>query len=155
MTRVQLPAPTAGAARPEVNYNYTALQAQTKDAAGNLQSTGVSQYLVTQIRSCSNAATCPGSAAETVVSIAYNNPNLLPTSTTTVAGDGSVSATTSYAYDVRDNLAAIDGPLPGPEDTTSFFYDVANRRRGVIGPDPDGGGSRQRVGERYTFNAAS
>lgn len=155
VTRVQLPAPTAGAARPEVNYNYTALQAQTKDAAGNLQSTGVSQYLVTQIRSCSNAATCPGSAAETVVSIAYNNPNLLPTSTTTVAGDGSVSATTSYAYDVRDNLAAIDGPLPGPEDTTSFFYDVANRRRGVIGPDPDGGGSRQRVGERYTFNAAS
>ena len=36
-----------------------------------------------------------------------------------------------------------------------MFYDSVNRKIGVIGPDPDGGGSRQRPAERYTYDAES
>ena len=47
---------------------------------------------------------------ETRVTIAYNNPNLLPTSVTTAAGDGSVSSTVSYSYDARDRVLSVTQP---------------------------------------------
>ena len=154
VTRVQLPAPSAGAPRPEVNYTYSALYAQIMTASGTMTNAAEVQYKVTEIRSCATAATCPGSAGETRVTIAYNSPNLLPTAVTNSAGDGSVSATTTYAYDAHDNLVTTDGPLPGSDDTTTVVYDSLDRRRGIIGPDPDGSGPRARVAERYSFDPA-
>jgi RHS repeat-associated protein len=154
LTRVQMPAATGGGTRPEVNYGYANLSAQIKDAGGNLVAQPA-QAKLTQVTACATAATCAGTANETKITVAYNTPNLLPTSVTTAAGDGSISATVAYAYDAKDNLAAIDGPLPGSDDTTTYIYDTLDRRRGVIGPDPDGAGSRPRAAERYTFDAES
>lgn len=154
LTRVQMPAATSGGTRPEINYVYSMLSAQVKDAGGNLIAQPA-QAKLTQITACATAATCSGSASETKITVAYNTPNLLPTSVTTAAGDGSISSTVAYAYDGRDNLASIDGPLPGSDDTTTYIYDTLDRRRGVIGPDPDAGGSRPRLAERYTFDSES
>ena len=154
LARVQLPAATTGGTRPEVNYVYSMLSAQASNGAGGFTSLPA-QAKLTQVTSCSVAATCPGSANETKITIAYNNPNLLPTSVTTAAGDGSISSTVAYAYDARDNLTSVDGPLPGSDDTTTYIYDAQERRRGVIGPDPDGTGARPRLAERYTFDNES
>ena len=154
LTRVQMPAATSGGTRPEVNYVYSMLSAQVKDAGGNLIAQPA-QAKLTQITACATAATCAGSASETKITVAYNTPNLLPSAVTTAAGDGSISSTVAYAYDGRDNLASIDGPLPGSDDTTTYIYDTLDRRRGVIGADPDGAGSRPRAAERYTFDGES
>jgi RHS repeat-associated protein len=155
LLRVQLPAPTTGGIRPEINYSYTALYAQERDSNGALVNVATPQYLVTQVSSCSSAATCTGTANETRTTISYNDPNLLPTGVTTASGNGAITSTTSYAYDQRGNLTAVDGPLAGNADTTTFIVDSLDRRRGVIGPDPDGASSRLRVGERYSFDSAS
>ena len=155
VTRVHMPAPTAGAARPEIRYVYSALYPQRRTGAGVLVNASTPEYRVTTITSCATAATCSGSANETRVTMAYNDPNLSLTSVTTAAGDNSISATTTYAYDSRRNLVSVDGPLPGGDDTVTYIYDDQNRRRGVIGPDPDGSGSRPRVAERYSFDDAS
>lgn len=161
VTRVQLPSPDADAAgtetgtRPEINYVYTNLFAQVKDAGGNLVNVAQAQAKVTQITACATAATCAGTANETKVTIEYNTPNLLPSRVTTSSGDGALSSSVSYAYDARDNLASIDGPLAGTDDTTTFIYDSMDRRRGTIGPDPDGGGARLRAAERLTFDSGN
>ena len=154
LTRVQMPAATTGMARPEITYVYSMLSAQQSDGAGGFTNLP-SQAKLTQAASCATAATCPGSSNETKLTVAYNNPNLLPTSVTTAAGDDSISSTVSYAYDVRDNLVSVDGALPGGDDTTTFIYDAQDRRRGVIGPDPDGAGIRPHLAERYTFDTES
>lgn len=161
VTRVQLPSPDADAAgtetgtRPEINYVYTNLFAQVKDAGGNLVNVAQAQAKVTQITACATAATCAGTGNETKVAIEYNTPNLLPSKVTTASGDGALSSSVSYAYDARDNLASIDGPLAGTDDTTTFIYDSMDRRRGTIGPDPDGGGARLRSAERLTFDTGN
>lgn len=158
VTRIQLPSPTADAAgtesgtRPEINYGYTALYAQEKDASGTLVTIATPQNKVTQITTCATAATCAGTANETKVTIEYNSPNLQPTKVTTASGDGAISASVAYAYDARNNLVSVDGPLAGTDDTTTYTYDIGNRRKGAIGPDPDGAGSRPRVAERYTYD---
>ena len=154
LTRVQLPAATVGGVRPEVNYVYSMLSAQIKDAGGTLVAQPA-QAKLTQITTCATAATCAATVNETKVTIAYATPNLLPTSVTTASGSGSISSAVTYAYDAKDNLATIDGPLSGSDDTNVYIYDTLDRRRGVIGADPDGAGSRLRVAERYTFDSES
>ncbi len=154
LTRVQMPAATGGGTRPEVNYVYSSLSAQVKDAGGNLVNQ-TAQAKLTQITTCATAVTCSGTANETKITIAYNTPNLLPTSVITAAGNGSISSSVTYAYDAKDNLSTIDGPLSGSDDTVTYIYDSQDRRRGVIGADPDGGGSRPRSAERYTFDTES
>ncbi|WP_165961170.1 RHS repeat-associated core domain-containing protein [Qipengyuania sediminis] len=145
LTRVQLPAPASGQPRPQVDYSYTALTAPGQPG---------SEYKLTQITSCATAATCPGSASETRVTIAYNTPNLQTSSVTVASGNGAISSTTTYAYDANDNLASVDGPLAGADDTEYFFYDTGRRPVGAIGPDPDGTGSAQRPANRATYDAA-
>ncbi len=156
LTRVQLPAPDATQPRPQVDYTYTNLTAQVRDASGALVLAATAQPKLTQLTSCATAAICPGSADETKVTIAYNTPNLQPTAVTVAAGDGSLSATTTYAYDARDNLSVVDGPEAGSEDTTHSFYDEVDRPLGSIGPDPDGAaGNKPRPASRVTYAAAS
>lgn len=146
VTRVQLPAPAAGQPRPQVDYGYTPLTAQGQTVA---------EYKLTQVTSCATAATCAVTANETKVTIAYNTPNLQTSSVTVASGNGAISATTSYTYDANDNVASIDGPLAGGDDTEYFFYDAGRRPIGAIGPDPDGSGNGQRPATRVTYDAAS
>lgn len=159
VTKVQLPSPTADAAgtetgvRPEINYSYTAKKAKILQG-GVLVDAPDTQHKVTQITTCAIAATCAGTANETKVTIAYNN-NLLPSSVTTAAGDGSVTSTTAYTYDARSNIASVDGPLAGTADTTYYFYGPNNLYFGMIEPDPDGAGTRPRRAERRTYSNGS
>ena len=155
ITRIEVPAPAAGQARPTSEYGYSQLFAKVMNPSGVLVNQGTPQWRVTSVTTCSTAATCAGSATETRTTIAYDTPNLLPSSVTVAAGDGSVSATTSFTYDGRDNLIALDGPLPGSSDTVYHFYDARDRRRGSIGPDPDGTGAQLRAAIRYTFDEES
>ena len=154
ITQVQLPAPASGQPRPQIDYSYTALYAQEKNGSGTLVNVGTPQYKLTQITSCATAATCSGTANETKVTIAYNTPNLQPTSVTVAAGDNSISSTTTYAYDAADNLASADGPLSGTDDTEYYFYDTANRPVGTISPDPDGSGGNPRLASRVSYDSA-
>ncbi len=152
ITRVQLPAPTSGGTRPEINYVYASLYAQEKNSSGVLVNVATLQNKVTQVTTCATAATCTGSANETKITFAYATPNLLPSSKTVAAGDGSISATEIYTYDLMDNLRSVDGPLPGSDDTTFYYWTPQqNRLRGVIYPDPDGSGPLARRAERYTY----
>ena len=153
LTRVQLPAPTSGGTRPEINYTYTALYGRKKNSSGTLVAETVPVYKVTQITRCATAATCSGTANETVVDIAYDQNNLLPTTVTTRSGNSSVSSTVTAAYDDFDRVKTVDGPLSGTADTTRYYYDSAGRLRGTIGPDPDGGSSLLHRAIRYSYNA--
>jgi len=144
VTRVQLPAAASGQPRPEINYTYTALTPTGATAA---------VYRVTEITSCATAATCAGSAAETKVTLAYNTPNLNLSSKIVAAGDGSLSSVESYAYDWRDRLVSVDGPLVGADDTTFYLWEARDKLRGMIGPDPDGAGPLTRAATRYTYDA--
>ncbi|WP_181815631.1 RHS repeat domain-containing protein [Alteripontixanthobacter maritimus] len=155
VTRIQRPAPAPGQPRPTTDIAYTSLYAKRKDSNGNLVNQGLPQWKTALIRTCTTAASCAGSANEQRVAVAYNTPNLLPSSVTTSSGNNAISSTTTFAYDVRDNLKSEDGPLPGPDDTTYYFYDGLDRRRGIIGPDPDGAGAIRRGAARYTYDAGN
>jgi RHS repeat-associated protein len=156
VTKVQLPSPTADTAgtetgvRPEINYSYTGLKAKILQG-GVLVDSGDTQYKVTQITTCATAAICAGTVNETKIIIAYNN-NLLPSSVTTAAGNGSVTSTTAYAYDSLGRVKSVDGPLAGTDDTTYYFSGPMGSFAGVIYPDPDGAGTRLRRAERRTYS---
>ncbi|MBA4041963.1 MAG: hypothetical protein C0474_09250, partial [Sphingobium sp.] len=156
LTRVQLPAPTPGAQRAEINYTYSQLYAKIKNAAGSLVDAPSPVWKLTRVSRCATAATCAGSAAEQVTTIDYEGviggTNLLPTKVTISAGDNSISSSTSYSYDISDNLIAIDGPLSGTDDKRFLFWDSRKRLIGEIGADPDGAGPRPRVARRYIYS---
>ena len=154
LTRLQLPAASVGQPRAEINYTYSQLFGQIKNSSGVLVPSTVPQYKVTQIASCATAAACSGSANETKITLAYNNPNLLLTSKTIAAGDNSISSTEAYGYDTRDSLVSVDGPLPGTDDTVFYVRGLLRSKlRGIIGPDPDGpGGPMPRQAVRYNYD---
>jgi len=156
LTKLRLPAPASGQARPETNYVYSQLYAKIKNSAGTLVNVGDPIWKLTQVTTCTTAATCPGSVNEQKTTISYSgSSNLQPTQITTSAGNGTLASTIKYAYDAKDNLISVDGPLSGTADTTYYFYDDNNRLKGSIGPDPDGGGVMKRRAVRYTYNALS
>lgn len=125
---VTLPAPAAGAVRPQVRYSYA--------DAGN----GVSR--VSRISACASASSCDGTADENRTTFEYD-ANERITSVTRAAGDGSLSATTRATYDDQGDILSIDGPLPGGDDTQRFGWSVDRELVSGTGPDPDGGGPRR------------
>ena len=134
---VTAPAAVTSGIRPKVTYTYTA-------------SGGVS--LLGSVSTCQTTASCSGTADEIKTTIGYN-ANLLPTSVTKGAGDGSLTATTAIGYDDVGNRITVDGPLPGSDDTSIYRYDANRRLVGAITPDPDGsGGSLKRRAARTTYN---
>lgn len=132
---VTAPAGAAGV-RPQTRYSYT--------LTGGV-------HLVTGVSACVSSASCVGTAGETRTTIGYNG-NLHPVSVTSAAGDGSLSATTSIAYDAVGDIQTVDGPLAGSGDTVRYRYDAARQLSGVVGPDPDGGGARKPSAQRITRN---
>ncbi|MFC5373209.1 RHS repeat domain-containing protein [Brevundimonas faecalis] len=156
VTQITLPAPTAGAARPQTRIAYAPQTAWFKNNLGVMvASTPVTLPVSTS--QCVTGSSCAGTVNEVKTSVVYGASgvanNLLPTSTTTGAGDGSLSATTSVTYTSTGEAATVDGPLPGTEDTTVFRYDNARQLVGVVGPDPDGGGAMLRRAQRASFDA--
>src|SRR3546814_7352497 len=103
-----------------------------------LVNTGDPFYRVTQITTCATAATCAGTANETNVTIAYNNPNRKPSSVTTASGNGSISSTVGYTYNALEEIATVDAPLSGTADTTYSVYTSNLPLLGTLSHDPDG-----------------
>ena len=142
--------------RPQTRFYYEALYPWYKNASGVLAQGAYPVWRLTRTSTCATLASCAGTADETVVTIAYGASgvanNLLPTSITTAAGDGSIAATMTTTYDEVGNAILVDGPLPGPADTTRNYYDAARQLTGVIGPDPDGAGPLIFRATRKTYN---
>lgn len=136
---ITLPAPTPGATRPQTRYSYTTINDTSL-------LTGVSRCIA------GSAPSCVGTANEVKTTIAYD-ANMLPSSVSSGAGDGSLTATTSFGHDAIGNVTSVDGPLPGASDTTSYRYDANRNPIGAISADPDGGGPLKRRAVKTTFNA--
>ncbi|HLA73081.1 MAG TPA: RHS repeat-associated core domain-containing protein [Steroidobacteraceae bacterium] len=145
-----LPAPVAGAIRPQTRYTYQQLSAQYKNASGQLVA-GPPMWRLVSTSTCRTQATCAGTPDEVVTTISYNG-NLLPTVETTRAGDFSVSSTITKTYDSVGNVIAIDGPLAGSADTTRFVYNLARELVATMSPDPDQGGSLNVRVTRTTYD---
>lgn len=145
------PAPTSGAVRPQTRMSYSQQTAWYRTASSGSFTAGPSIWVTVSTSACATAAAptpgCSGTADEVLSTISYQSgsasvaSNLLPVSSSSGAGNGSLTATTTSTWDVFGNLKTVDGPLSGTADTTWNAYDALRRPVGVIGPDPDGGGS--------------
>ncbi len=158
---VTRPAPATGGIRPQVRYGYTGLQAYYKVSGGSIVASGVTTYLPTSLSACQTTVSCSGAADEAKTTTAYGPQtagtanNLLPVSTTSGSGNGTLAATTAFTYDSVGNQLTVDGPLAGAADTTRTRYDAIRRVIGVVGPDPDGVGTRKHLAQRLSYNADS
>jgi RHS repeat-associated protein len=102
-------------------------------------------YRLTQTAACITNAGCAGTADEERTVTTYWNNTFLPLSVVHRAGDGSVSATTSYVYDPAGRPVQVTDP---GLHTTYNRYDVVGRKIGEISP-PDVNGIRQ--AKRYSY----
>lgn len=159
MLSVTLPAPTTGAVPPQTRYGYTAHQAYYKNGAGAVVASGEPVSLLTGVSACQSLRSCTGTADEVATTIGYGpqsagtGNNLHVASISAGAGNGALTATTSFGYDSVGNLITVDGPIAGPADTTRLRYDAAGRRVGSIGPDPDAADPTQRhLALRTSYN---
>lgn len=156
---VTLPAPTSGGARPQTRYTYTSKNAYYKDAGGAVVAAVQPASVLSSVSTCLTTASCSGTSDEAKTAIAYGpqssgvGNNLLPVSVTNSSGTGSVSVTTTTAYDVIGNAISADGPLAGTTDTVVYRYDAARRLIGVVGPDPDGTGPRTPSATKVAYNS--
>lgn len=161
---VTLPDPDnpSGTNRPQTRYGYTAFYAWYKNSAGTIVQAPTPVYRLTSISTCRSgtvATGCVGTANETRTTISYqagdstHASNLLPVSTSTGAGNGSLTATVTTTYDDWGNAVTVDGPLAGSVDLTRYIYDQVRQLKQVVGPDPDGGGALKNRSVQYSYNA--
>lgn len=152
------PAPSSGATRPQTRISYAAQTAYYKNSSGSIVAASTSITLPTSLSQCATdaAPSCVGTVDEVRQTVQYGASgvanNLLPTVVTQGDGAGTLSASTTMIYTPNGDVASVDGPLPGSEDTTYYRYDTARQRIGAVGPDPDGGGSLLRRAQRLTYN---
>ena len=153
---VTAPAPTTGAVRPQTRIAYAAQTAQYKNSGGVIVPAATSVTLPVSFSACTTGSSCIGTVNEVKSSIVYGSAgvanNLLPTSTTSGNGAGTLSATTTLTYTPNGDRASVNGPLAGSDDTTTYRYDAARQLVGVIGPDPDGAGPLLRRAVRNTYS---
>lgn len=155
------PAPAPGQDRPQTRYTYQSLQAWRRTSSSATQSAAPAVILPVQVSACATGTSpsCVGTAQEVRTTTTYQagnasaGSNLLPVAVTSGAGDGSLLATTTTAWDVNGDQKTVDGPLAGTADTTWYAYDVMRRNTGVIAPDPDGAGPLPYPATRTVFNA--
>ena len=132
----------ANGVHPEMRYGYTAF-------TDYLNST---IYRQTSSSTCRTQASCSGSSDEVVGATAYGSMaanNLLPVSTSTGAGDGSLTASTSIGYDGVGNALTSTDPLGN---VTAYRYDADREMVGMVGPDPDGSGGNWNPAARMTYD---
>ncbi len=155
-----LPAPTSGATRPQTRIAYAAQTAYYKNSAGMIVAAPTPVTLPVSVSSCAtNAApACVGTTDEVRQTVQYGAAgvanNLLPTVVTQQDRTGALTASVTTIYTANGDVASVDGPLPGSDDTTYYRYDAGRRPVGVVGPDPDGAGSLMRRAQRVTYDAA-
>lgn len=150
------PAATAGGVRPQKRYTYDKFFAWYNNSSGALVQSSTPIWLLTSTSECRTLANCANTADETRTTFTYGVPgtpnNLLLTSVTISAGDGSILSTTKNTYDNLGNLLTVDGPLSGSSDTTRYHYDALRRTIGTVTPDPDGTGALLHRATRNTYS---
>ena len=153
--------PVGTGTRPEARFEYTSLYAYFKNSGGSIVAAPTPVTRLTQVSVCATSAwssgdCSAGSADETRTTIDYGSNgvanNRVPISVVVAAGNGSVSAASTFSYDNIRNVISVDGPLSGSADTTHFVYDPARQLEGTISPDPDGGDLLLRRATRFTYN---
>jgi RHS repeat-associated protein len=155
---VTAPAPTAGAVRPQTRYSYASLNAWYRNASGQIVQDPNPVSVLTGVSACQTQSACSGGLDEVKTTVGYPAgsaslaTNVLPSSASTGAGDGSLTATTSTTYDAVGNVSTVQGPL-GAAQTTQYYYDTGRELVGAVGPDPDGGGALLNRAVRTTYNA--
>lgn len=153
---VQQPAPSVGAARPEVRFSYTTAQPWLKNAAGAIvQSTDV-HTLPAGTMTCITGAWGCAAANQIVTQQVYASgsassaTNLQLQSTTVKSGSGSPSSTTSYGYDNVRNVTSVTDPVGN---VTTMTYAADRQPLTVVSPSIDGSGTSLRRGIVYHYNA--
>ncbi len=132
---------------------YASIQPQTRYTYA--VSGGVTR--VATVKSCRTAASCAGTADETVVETTYNAKRL-PSLVVTRAGNNATAYTAtnsrvSTTYTPQGDIESVDGPLNGTADKVWNYYDTVRRLRVTVAPDPDAGGSLQYRASRTTYDA--
>ena len=157
---VTAPAATAGGIRPQSRTSYTAMQARVRVSGGAI-GLAAPVTLPTATSTCQTTASCAGAADEVKTTIGYGPQsagvvnNLLPVTVSSGAGDNSLTATATFAYDSIGNRVSVDGPLPGTADMAVTRYDGLRRVVGSVGADPDGAGPLKPRAQRVTYNLDS
>ncbi len=151
-TSVTRPAATTGAVQPQTRYSYSSIYAQYL-SGGSLVNFATPVTRLAGISQCQITASCSGGADEVKSSITYGTANALPVSVSSGSGNGSLTATSAFAWDTIGNRLTVDGPLSGTADTTRTRYDADREVIGVVDPDPDGAGSLKNRAVRITYNA--
>jgi RHS repeat-associated protein len=158
-TSVTLPAPSAGGVRPQTRNSYMSQQAYYKNAAGAIVASGQPITLLASTSECQTTPSCAGTSDEVKITYSYgaqaagvaNNLQLVTTSAG--AGNGSLTATSTFAYDIVGNRISVDGPLPSTADTTVTRYDVGRRIIGTVSADPDGASALKHRAQRFSYDA--
>lgn len=148
------PANAAGV-RAETRYTWQQLQAVYKQSTnGSAVASGLPVWKLTETSTCRTmaGASCVGTADEIRTTYTYNG-NLLPISRTVQSGNGTVSMTVTWDYDMHGNMLWEDGPAAGTADRTYYFWNANREPVGEIGPDPDGAGPLSHPAIRRQFNA--
>lgn len=163
LTSITQPAQSNGVT-PQTRYSYAQITPYIMNSSGGMVAqTPIWEPVGTTacVTSNWNGSACAAGATderETVISYGSSNTqptfnNLLPASSTTEVGDGSLPQTTTYvSYDNNGNSTVIYGPEGAAQSTYSFF-DGLNRRIGTIGVDPDGSGPRNRRAQRIEYDS--
>ncbi len=154
LTKVELPADENGD-RPTTEISYTTHYARKRNSGGTLVQETNGVVLATGTRQCRTNETCYDTANERMVALEFDNTisaNLNPTRRVIRAGNETLHNVVDLTYTPLGRIATADGPVLGTGDTTSYHYDLAGQVIGVISPDPDGGGSLDRLATRMTYN---
>jgi RHS repeat-associated protein len=138
----------------QTTYTYAQQTPQVLNSSNSLVA-GPPVWRVVGISQCMTLTldTCKGTTDELKTTITYGTHNVLPVTKTLERGDGSLSQSTTTAYDIYGNVTTVTGPRGAPYDVTYYFYDALRRVVGVIGPDPDGDGPLARPASSTTYNA--
>ena len=126
-------------------------------------------YRLTRSETCGLTATqlstltaCPAATSTSVTTTDYGTSgtapytykSFMPYSVTQTDGAGSLSATTTYTYDVMGNVTVVDGPRTDVDDRSYKTWDADRRVVCEIGVDPDGAGTLVRAMVRHVYDAA-
>jgi RHS repeat-associated protein len=150
-----------GTAKSEVRYTYQQQQPQARYPGSALTSQpmvwrliGTSTCMSSNWDTANNRCAA-GQADERRTTISYaGSSNRLPTSTSVLRGDGTLTQTTAVTYDSLGRVTVTDGPKPGAIDEVYTFYDGIGRVIGSVGVDPDGTGPRKRSAVHTKYDAA-
>jgi len=153
---VQAPAPTTGAARPEVHYSYGTAQAWLKNSSGSVVLAPDPVTFLTGTTTCVSGAWGCATANQIVTQINYiggpSATNMLVGSTVVKSGAGSPSSTTTYAYDNIGNLTSVTDPVGN---VTPFYYAADRQSLGYRSPSLDGSSTSIRPAVVIHYNGDS